>query len=96
MQELEIYIVVKGHPIKKSLADCVQAKILSRVQSLSDYPAYTLERLCGYTFWDPLPKEDRISAGIYVSEQVEMGNLPLRHVPRKQQYPKHYRLKKEF
>lgn len=93
MQEQEIYIVVKGHHIKKSLADSVQAQILSRVESLSDYPPYTLERLCGYAFWDPLPKEDRINAGIYVSHQVEMGNLPLRHVLRKQQYPKHYRLK---
>ena len=93
MQEQEIYIVVKGHSIKKSLADSVHAQILSRVKTLSDYPPYTVEKLCGYSFWKPLPKEDRISAGIYVSDQVEMGNLPLRHVLRKQQYPKNYRLK---
>ena len=93
MQEQEIYIVVKGHPIKKSLTDCVQARILARVETLSDYPPYTLQKLCGYDFWKPLPKEDRIAAGIYVSDQVEKGLLPLRHVPRKHEYPKYYRLK---
>ena len=91
MQQQEIYIVVKGHPIKKSLADSLDSRILGRVEVLSDYPAYTLERLCGYDFWKPLPKEDRISAGIYVSYQVQIGALPLRHVERKYQYPKHYR-----
>ena len=93
MQEQEIYIVVKGHPIKKSLADSLDKHIRSRVEILSDYPAYTLEKVCGYTFWTPLPREDRIAAGIYVSNQVEKGLLPLRHVPRKHEYPKYYRLK---
>lgn len=94
MQELEIYIVVKGHHIKKSLADILDTRVLSRVEILSDYPAYTLEKLCGYDFWELMPKEDRISAGIYVSDQVEKGLLPLRHVERKHEYPKYYRLKK--
>ncbi|HSI42846.1 MAG TPA: hypothetical protein VK949_00755 [Methylotenera sp.] len=93
MQEQEIYIVVNGHSIKKSTADLIQERILLRVQSLSDYPAYTVEKLCGRVFWEGLPKGQQILAGIYVSHQVEMGNLPLRHVPRKQPFPKYYRLK---
>ena len=94
MIEQEIYIVVKGHHIKKSLADCLDTLIPARVEQLSDYPAYTLEKVCGYPFWEPLPREDRIAAGIYVSDQVEKGLLPLRHVERKHEYPKYYRLKK--
>jgi hypothetical protein len=92
MQEHEIYIVVKGHSIKKSLADIVQARILARVEVLNDYPAYTLEKLCGYEFWKSLPKEAHTHAGIFVSYQVEMGLLPLRHVQRKHEYPKYYRI----
>ncbi|HPV45212.1 MAG TPA: hypothetical protein PK056_06830 [Methylotenera sp.] len=92
MQVQEIYIVVKGHSIKKSLADTVQARILARVKVLSDYPAYKLEKLCGYDFWESLPKEEHTHAGIFVSHQVEMGDLPLRHVLRKHEYPKYYRI----
>lgn len=93
MQTQEIYIVVKGHSIKKSLADTLQARILARVETLSDYPAYTLEKLCGCEFWKSLPKEEHTHAGVFVSYQVEMGYLPLRHVQRKHESPKHYRLK---
>ena len=92
MQQQEIYIVVKGHSIKKSLADHLDVLIPARVEILSDYPAYTSEKVCGYLFWKPLPTEDRIAAGIYISDQVEKGLLPLRHVERKYQYPKYYRL----
>ena len=94
MQQQEIYIVVKGHSIKKSLTDIVQARVLARVEVLSDYPAYTLPKICGYDFWNPMTKEERINAGIFVSYQVQIGNLPLRHVERKHEYPKYYRLKK--
>lgn len=91
MQELEIYIEVKGYSIRKSTVDILIARILARLRELSNQRTYTLKQICGVEFWDDfIPKEERTVAGIYVFHEVELGNLPLRHVEGKHEYPIRY------
>ena len=91
MQQQEIYIEVKGYSIRKSTVDILIARILVRVKELSEERTYTLKQICGLEFWDEIiPKEERTVAGIFVFNEVELGNLPLRHVEGKHEYPIRY------
>ena len=97
MQELEIYLEVKGHSIRKSTVDILIARILVRAQVLSDYPAYTLKQLCGHEFWKKnIPDEERTVAGIFILNEAAMGRLPIRRVDRTHEYPVYYRLITDF
>lgn len=94
MQTQEIYIVAKGHPVNKNTADSVVAQIFSRAKLLDRNRIYKLSKFCGDEFWkNKVPASDRTFVGIYIFEQVEMGNLPLVNVPGRHEYPKYYRLK---
>ena len=97
MQVQEIYLEVKGYSIRKSTADILVARILTRAQVLSDYPAYTLKQLCGHEFWRKnIPEEERRVAGMFVLHEAAMGRLPIRRVDRAHEYPVYYRLITDF
>lgn len=97
MQAQEIYIVAKGHPVSKNTAEIVVEQIFTRAKILDSNRTYTLSKFCGDEFWvNKVPDSDRTFVGIYISEQVELGNLPLENVPGKHEYPKRYRVKNLF
>lgn len=91
MKEQEIYIVTKGHPVNKNTADLVVAQLSERAKVLDSDRVYKLSKFCGDEFWkNKVPARDRTFVGVYIFEQVELGNLPLINVPGKHEYPKYY------
>ena len=68
----------------------IKRHVLGRLTTLPAGMSRELRQICGPDFWGTLSNGDRRTAGICVSNMVAQHEVPLIHMPQKQQYPKKY------
>ena len=89
-----IYIVLNDG---LTVTEVFFSALLHQVEEI--YPAmipgvkYTLEMLCGPTFWGPLTDGQKRVAGKCMVHMVENGMLPLHFAEGRHEYPKLYSLR---
>ena len=88
-----MFVLHDGYPVQLSLYNGVLQRVESVITRMKTGKKYTLKRLCGSAFWDPLgPGQQRI-AGRCFSHMVLIGRLPLPLAKSDHEYPKRYKLK---
>lgn len=91
-ENLDLYALIKGRPISLKLTQHIDAHLSERLKTLTSNTSYTAEKLMGNDYWESMHKSDRIHCGIYISDLVERGVLPLQKVKQKHEYPVRYML----
>lgn len=89
----EYFVLHDGYSVELSLYNGILQRVGSVITRMKPGRKYTLKRLCGSAFWDPLgPGKQRI-AGRCFSHMVLMELLPLTLAKPDYDYPRRYKLK---
>jgi hypothetical protein len=76
-KNLKLLILVGDTWIDKNLCDKVLVCVKSNLSKMIPGVSLKLKQICGNDFWQLLSKGEKIHAGLYVSELVKKGELPL-------------------
>jgi hypothetical protein len=82
-----------GTAVNKAFYTQILSRIKMRLPTLLRGKAYTAKQLCGDSFWLQLTDGNCRLAGKCILNMVELGELPLKPVETKHEYPKYYELK---
>lgn len=80
------------YSVDAELCEAIARQVTEIIPALSRDAAYTLERLCGEVFWQPLSAGERRRAGRCMVWLVANSRLPLCFADSRHEYPKYYRL----
>lgn len=81
-----------GYPVTQTFYDSLRQQVEEALPAMERDARYTLEMLCGATYWDQFSRGERRIAGRCMSCMVERKLLPLCVADTKHEYPKYYQL----
>lgn len=88
-----IFVLHDGYPVQLSLYNGVLQQVKNVIKRMKPGRKYTLKRLCGSAFWNPLGPGNQRIAGRCFSHMVLMELLPLTLAKTDHEYPRRYKLK---
>jgi hypothetical protein len=86
-------VLPNGRLIPEALAYAFRDQVKRRAPLLSRDRRYKLEQISGAEFWAPLTDDEVRLGGMYITQLVLLGQLPLEFDPCPHASPKRYRIK---
>lgn len=88
------YIVLcHGRTADQDFLNLIKEVVCEVIPAMQPNIEYKLKNICGKTFWGSLDHGERRTAGHCMVHLVKTGDLPLRIVESRSQYPVRYQLK---
>lgn len=83
-----------GHTRSFDFLNRIHCRVKERLPFMPPTMTWPLKDICGRDFWSRLDTGERIDAGNYMKDLVEIGKLPqLRVADTKHEYPIYYQFK---